>query len=117
MRLRALIKAVNTFNEREIIMNVNKKLNGDELVFEIEGNIDSSTAPALYDEVNRSLDGIKSLIFDFSKVDYISSAGLRVLLAAYKIMSKQGKMVICNANENVMDIFQITGFTNFLTIK
>ena len=98
-------------------MNVSKKLNGEELVFEIEGNIDSTTAPSLYEEVNKSLDGIKSLIFDFAKVDYISSAGLRVLLAAYKIMSKQGKMVIRNANENVMDIFQITGFTNFLTIK
>ena len=98
-------------------MNVSKKLNGEELVFEIEGNIDSTTAPNLYDEVNKSLDGIKSLVFDFAKVDYISSAGLRVLLAAYKIMSKQGKMVIRNANSNVMDIFQITGFTNFLTIE
>ena len=93
-------------------MKVTKKLAGSELVFELEGNIDSTTAPELFEEVN------KSLIFDFAKVDYISSAGLRVLLAAYKIMSsQQGNMIIRHVNNNVMDIFQMTGFTNFLTIE
>lgn len=99
-------------------MKVTKKLAGSELVFELEGNIDSTTAPELFEEVNKSLNGIKSLIFDFAKVDYISSAGLRVLLAAYKIMSsQQGNMIIRHVNNNVMDIFQMTGFTNFLTIE
>ena len=98
-------------------MNITKKLTGSELLFAIEGNIDSNTAPKLYEEVSSSLEGVTSLIFDFAKVDYISSAGLRVLLAAYKTMSKQGTMVIRNANDNVMDIFQMTGFTNFLTIE
>lgn len=98
-------------------MNITKKVNGLEIFFAIEGNIDSNTAPKLYDEVMESLEGMTSLIFDFEKVSYVSSAGLRVLLAAYKVMSKQGTMVVRHVNEDVMDIFVMTGFTNFLTIE
>lgn len=98
-------------------MNVVKKLNGSELFVEIEGNIDSTTAPELNDELDKSVKGITSLILDFKKVDYISSAGLRVLLVTYRTMAKQGNMIIRNANKNVMDIFTMTGFDNILTIE
>ena len=98
-------------------MNIVKKQNGQELLFEIEGSIDSTTAPDFDKALEESLEGINSLILDFSKVDYISSAGLRVLLVVYKAMSKQGSMVVRKANKNVMDIFSMTGFVNILTIE
>ena len=98
-------------------MNVNKKQNGSELLIEVEGSIDSLTAPEFNQIINESLNGITSLILDFQKVDYISSAGLRVLLVACKLMSAQGNMVIRNVNKNVMDVFSMTGFDNILTIE
>lgn len=99
-------------------MNVNKQQNGSELLFEIEGGIDSATAPQLNDILSNSLNGVSSLVLDFKKVDYISSAGLRVLLVNYKAMiAKKGTMVIRNVNSNVMDIFTMTGFVNILTIE
>ena len=98
-------------------MNVVKKQNGSELLLEVEGAIDSTTAPDFNNVLEESMNGITSLIIDFQKVDYISSAGLRVLLVACKTMSKQGKMVIRHANNNIMDIFTMTGFVNILTIE
>ena len=98
-------------------MNIIKKLNGSELFVEVEGSIDSTTAPAFNAALEESMKGITSLIIDFKKVDYISSAGLRVLLVACKTMNKQGSLVIRNANSNVMDIFTMTGFVNILTIE
>ena len=98
-------------------MNIIKKLNGSELLLEVEGNIDSTTAPEFNSALEESMNGISSLIIDFKKVDYISSAGLRVLLVACKTMSKQGSMVIRNVNNNIMDIFTMTGFVNILTIE
>ena len=98
-------------------MNVNKKQNGSELLIEVQGGIDSTTAPEFNEILNSSLSGITSLIIDFKGVDYISSAGLRVLLVTYKTMSNQGNMVIRNANSNVMDIFTMTGFVNILNIE
>lgn len=98
-------------------MNVVKTQNGSELLMEIEGGIDTTTAPELNEILNNSLDSIDSLILDFKKVDYISSAGLRVLLVTFKEMSKKGGMIIRHVNENVMDIFQMTGFVNILTIE
>ena len=98
-------------------MNIVKKLNGSELFVEIEGSIDSTTAPEFNDVLEESMKGITSLILDFKKVDYISSAGLRVLLVACKTMSKQGDMVVRNANNNIMDIFTMTGFVNILKIE
>ena len=80
-------------------MNIAKKLNGSELLYELEGSIDSTTAPQLDKEINESLKGIESLILDFTKVDYISSGGLRVLLVAFRAMAKQGKMVIRHPNK------------------
>ena len=98
-------------------MKVNKKLNGSELLMEIEGGIDSTTAPQLNDILAASINGITSLILDFKNVDDISSAGLRVLLVNYKAMTGKGEMIIRNVNGNVMDIFTMTGFVNILTIE
>ena len=100
-----------------MIMNVVKTQNGSELLMEIEGGIDTTTAPELNEILSDSLGNIDSLILDFKKVDYISSAGLRVLLVTFKEMSKKGGMVIRHVNDNVMDIFQMTGFVNILTIE
>lgn len=100
-----------------MIMNVVKTQNGSELLMEIEGGIDTTTAPELNEILSDSLGNIDSLILDFKKVDYISSAGLRVLLVTFKEMSKKGGMIIRHVNDNVMDIFQMTGFVNILTIE
>lgn len=98
-------------------MNVTKKQNGSELFIEVSGSIDTVTAPELNKILNESLKGINSLIFDFANVDYISSAGLRVLLAARKSIAKDGSVVIRNSNQNILDIFTMTGFDNILTIE
>jgi len=99
-------------------MNVTKKQTGSELLVELEGSIDSTTSNELNTALNESLNSVNSMILDFKKIDYISSAGLRVLLATYKaLVSKGGTMVIRNVNQNVMDIFTMTGFDNILTIE
>ena len=98
-------------------MIINKTVNDNELTFALEGRLDTVTAPGLESQIKSSLDGISSLIFDFSKLEYISSAGLRVLLAAQKIMNRQGKMKICNINDTIAEIFEVTGFSDILTIE
>lgn len=80
------------------------------------GRLDTSTAPQLEAEINANLDGVTEFELDFAKLDYISSAGLRVLLAAQKIMNKQGSMKVCNVNPEIMEVFDITGFSDILTI-
>ncbi len=98
-------------------MNIIKKQNGTSLNIALEGRLDTTTAPQLDDELKNSLSGVTGLSFDFTKVEYISSAGLRVLLSAQKKMNKQGSMVIRNVNETVMEVFDVTGFSDFLTIE
>lgn len=98
-------------------MNINTKKNGNEFIISIEGRLDTITAPELETIVKTSLEGIVSLVLDFSKLEYISSAGLRVVLTAQKIMNKHGKMVIRNVNSNVHEVFDITGFSDILTIE
>ena len=99
-------------------MDVLKQQTGSELLVEISGSIDSGTSPELNDSLNESIKGIETLILDFKKVSYISSAGLRVLLATFKALSsKGGQMIVRNPNQNVMDIFTMTGFDNILTIE
>ncbi len=98
-------------------MNINTEKNGNEFIILIEGRLDTITAPELETIVRTSLEGIVSLILDFSKLEYISSAGLRVVLTAQKIMNKHGKMVIRNVNSNVHEVFDITGFSDILTIE
>ncbi len=83
----------------------------------IEGRLETTTAPEIEAVVKSELEGITDLTFDFNKLDYISSAGLRVLLAAQKIMNKQGDMKIVGANEIVKEIFDVTGFSEILTVE
>ncbi|MBR1582708.1 MAG: STAS domain-containing protein [Spirochaetales bacterium] len=98
-------------------MTINKDLKGTELTISLEGRLDTITAPELEKELNASLNGIQALSFDFDKLEYISSAGLRVLLAAQKCMNKQGTMVVRNVNETISEIFEVTGFNDILTIQ
>ena len=98
-------------------MEINKNLNGDALELKIIGRLDTTTAPALEAEVKNSLEGLKSIGFDLEGLEYISSAGLRVLLSAQKSMNKQGTMKLVNVNEVVMEVFEITGFVDVLTIE
>lgn len=95
-------------------MTVTKISNGDETVLHVEGRLDTVTAPVLEAEI-KALEGVKTLILDFKELKYVSSAGLRVVLMAQKIMAKQGSMIIKNANETVMEVFEITGFSDILT--
>jgi len=98
-------------------MTINKNLNGSTLCIALEGRLDTTTAPDLENELKASLNGVTELILDFEKLDYISSAGLRVLLSAQKTMTKQGSMKIIHVNEMVMEVFEVTGFSDILTIE
>jgi anti-sigma B factor antagonist len=98
-------------------MTINKTSNGSELTIALEGRLDTTTAPQLEAELKSSLDGVTALTFDFAKLDYISSAGLRVLLSAQKVMNKQGNMRITNVNETIMEVFDVTGFVDILNIE
>ena len=96
-------------------MKINKKTNGHELIITLEGRLDTTTSPELSKELETSLDGVTKLVFDLAMLEYISSSGLRVLLSAQKIMNKQGTMIVKNASDMVMEIFDITGFVDILT--
>ena len=98
-------------------MTINKTKNGGELVLAPVGRLDTVTAPELEALVKSELDGVTDLVFDFSALDYISSAGLRVLLSSQKAMAAKGKMVIRGANETINEIFEVTGFSDILTIE
>jgi anti-anti-sigma factor len=98
-------------------MIINKAQDGSKLTLTLEGRLDSNSAPQLEVELKSSLDGVTELVMDFGNLVYLSSAGLRVILAAQKQMSKQGKMVIVKVNETIMDIFVMTGFAEILTIE
>ena len=98
-------------------MNINKTTNGTALTFELEGRLDTVTAPQLDAEVKEGLDGVTDLTFDLSGLEYVSSAGLRVLLSAQKRMNRQGTMTVTGCSEDIMEIFEITGFNEILTIK
>ena len=98
-------------------MTVNKEFQDKTLAIAVEGRLDTMTAPELEKTVKDSLDGVEELIFNFEKLDYISSAGLRVLLSAQKTMNRQGSMKVIHANETIMEIFEVTGFADILTIE
>ena len=97
-------------------MTIKKELKGKELAVALEGRLDTITAPELETELKGSLDGVEKLTLDFSKLEYISSAGLRVLLSTQKRMKTQGEMTVSNVNETIMEIFEVTGFNDILTI-
>lgn len=98
-------------------MNIIKEANANTLTVRLEGRLDTITAPKLEAELKSSINGVEQLIMDFANLEYISSAGLRVLLSAHKVMSKQGSMVVRNVNDTVMEIFEVTGFSDYLTIE
>ena len=98
-------------------MEITKTLNGTELILALEGRLDTVTAPILEEELTTSLDGVEKLVLDFEKLEYVSSAGLRVLLTAHKKMHLQGSMVLKNVCDNIMAVFEITGFSDILTIE
>lgn len=98
-------------------MTINKISEGEKLTLALTGRLDTNSSPALEAELKQSVDGVKELIFDFSGVEYISSAGLRILLAAQKVMNRQGEMKLIGVNEDVMEVFEITGFSDILTIE
>ncbi len=98
-------------------MTIDKKLNGDSLVIILGGRLDTTTAPRLEAQLRSDISGITQLEFDLSALEYISSAGLRVLLSAQKVMNRQGKMTIRNVNDDIMDVFEITGFIDILNIE
>lgn len=98
-------------------MTVTKTEEGKNLTIALEGRLDTSTAPQLEQAISESIKGKENLVLDFAEIAYISSAGLRVLLSAQKIMNKQGKMVIRNVCDVVKEVFEVTGFNDILTIE
>ena len=98
-------------------MTIEKITAGKELNIMVKGRLDTITAPELEKEIKENITGVEKLVLDLKELDYISSAGLRVILSAQKIMNKQGEMIVKNVNETVNEIFEITGFCDVLTIE
>ena len=98
-------------------MIIEKNFHGTELTVTIVGRLDTTTAPQLEAEFKQSINGVEKLVLDFTALEYLSSAGLRVLLAAQKVMNKQGEMIIRNVNDTINEIFEVTGFIDILTIE
>ena len=98
-------------------MTIEKTLNGTELTINLIGRLDTTTAPQLEAELKQNISGVEKLVLNFAALEYLSSAGLRVLLAAQKVMNKQGEMIIKNVNETIAEIFEVTGFSDILTIE
>ena len=99
------------------MLNIEKKLEQETLNIALEGRLDTTTAPELENVLKDSLDGVTELILDFEKLEYISSAGLRVLLSSQKVMNKQGEMKLIHVREEVQEIFEVTGFLDILTVE
>ncbi len=98
-------------------MDINKNIDGKTMELKLIGRLDTVTARRLENELKQNIADVNKLIFDFEQLQYISSAGLRVILSAQKVMNKQGEMLVRNVNENVMEIFEMTGFVDILTIE
>ena len=98
-------------------MTITKQLSGNTLTVAIEGRLDTLTAPELEAELKTSLEGVNSLVMDFTKLDYVSSAGLRVLLSTHKAMQGKGGMKITHINDIVREVFEVTGFSSILNIE
>ena len=99
------------------MLNIEKKKEGSKLELVLAGRLDTTTAPELEKELRDSLDGVPALTIDMAALEYISSAGLRVLLSAQKTMNKQGKMKVVHVGDTIMEIFEVTGFSDILTIE
>lgn len=98
-------------------MNILKTAEGTALTITLEGRLDTTTAPQLEAEIRAMDSGVTALTLDLAALEYLSSAGLRVLLAAQKLMNRQGSMVVRHVNETIMEVFEVTGFTDILTIE
>lgn len=98
-------------------MTIHKNREGNKMTVALEGRLDTTTSPQLEGEIRGCLDGITELDFDFQNLAYISSAGLRILLSTQKVMNKQGNMTIRNVNDDIMDVFDLTGFVDILNIE
>ena len=98
-------------------MTIEKKINGEALTLIVSGRLDTQTAPELEKELDRVLADIKELTFDFANLEYVSSAGLRVILKDQKAMNAQGSMKLTGVNDSIMEVFDITGFLDILTIE
>ena len=99
------------------MLNIERKTNGTELTVALTGRLDTTTAQELESVLKASADGVTALVFDMEALEYISSAGLRVLLSAQKLMNRQGEMKVIHANESVTEIFEVTGFSDILNIE
>ena len=99
------------------MLNIEKKSNGIDLTIVLTGRLDTTTAPETEAAIKQSIDGVTALNIDMEALEYISSAGLRVLLSAQKIMNKQGEMKVTHVSETIMEIFEVTGFSDILTIE
>ena len=98
-------------------MTIEKKINGEALTLIVSGRLDTQTAPELENELDTVLSGLKELTFDMTNLEYVSSAGLRVILKAQKAMNMQGSMKLTGVNDSIMEVFDITGFLDILTIE
>lgn len=98
-------------------MTIEKIINEAELNLKVIGRLDTTTAPQLEKEISDNINGVEKLILDFENLEYLSSAGLRVLLQSQKIMNKQGEMIVKNVNDTIQEIFEVTGFSDVLTIE
>ena len=99
------------------MLNIEMNRDGGELVIRLEGRLDTVTAPELEEKMSGALDEVESLTMDFEKLEYISSAGLRILLTTQKQMNRQGKMKVIHVNDVIREIFEVTGFVDILTIE
>ena len=98
-------------------MTIEKKINGEAVTLIVSGRLDTQTAPELENELDATLPGVKELVFDMTNLEYVSSAGLRVILKAQKAMNAQGSMKLTGVNDSIMEVFDITGFLDILTIE
>lgn len=98
-------------------MTITNERNDDQLNITVEGRLDTTTAPQLETFLSENTDGVKDIVMDMEKLEYISSAGLRVLLAAHKKMNKAGSLTLKNVCDEVMEVFEMTGFADILTIE
>ena len=98
-------------------MTIEKIAESNKLTITLTGRLDTTTAPQLETELKQNISGVNELVLDLAALEYLSSAGLRVLLSAQKVMNRQGSMVVKHVNETIMEIFEVTGFVDVLTIE
>ena len=99
------------------MLSIKKNIEKEKAVYQLAGRLDTITSPDLEKELKETLPGLRELVLDFAELEYISSAGLRVLLSAQKVMNRQGTMKVTHVNETILEVFEVTGFCDLLTIE